>query len=70
MEIFFAKLDPDKYLVNAKKMYENEVKNNEKIDSQGLPIFLISHRSPPATIRRMHSAFLFRQETLIRSPLS
>ena len=31
MEIFFAKLSPHKYLVNAKRAYEAECKRNEKI---------------------------------------
>ena len=33
MEIFFAKLNPHKYLINAKKRYELEVDKNEKIHS-------------------------------------
>ena len=33
MEIFFAILNPHKYLVNIKKLYEKESKNNEKINS-------------------------------------
>lgn len=31
MEIFFAKLNPHKYLVNAKRAYERELLHNEKI---------------------------------------
>ena len=31
MEIFFAKLNPHKYLVNIQKLYEAETANNEKI---------------------------------------
>lgn len=31
MEIFFAKLNPQKYLINAKRAYETELKRNEKI---------------------------------------
>ncbi len=31
MEIFFARLDPNKYLINAKRAYETEYKRNEKI---------------------------------------
>ena len=31
MEIFFTKLDPQKFLLNAKKLYEKEAKRNEAI---------------------------------------
>ena len=31
MEIFFTKLDPQKFLLNAKKLYEKEAKKNEAI---------------------------------------
>ena len=31
IEIFFAKLNPQKYLINVKKAYESECKKNEKI---------------------------------------
>lgn len=31
MEIFFVKLNPNKYLVNCKKLYENERDRNEKL---------------------------------------
>ena len=31
MEIFFTKLDPQKFLINAKKLYEKEAKKNEAI---------------------------------------
>ena len=33
MEIFFAKLSPNKYLVNAKRAYEREAANNEKLQA-------------------------------------
>ena len=31
MEIFFVKLNPNKYLVNCKQLYENERNRNEKL---------------------------------------
>lgn len=31
MEIFFTKLDPQKFLINAKKLYEKELRKNEAI---------------------------------------
>ena len=31
MEIFFTKLDPQKFLINSKKLYEKEAERNEKI---------------------------------------
>ncbi len=34
MEVFLTKLNPHKYLVNVQKMYETEMKKNEKIHKQ------------------------------------
>ena len=34
MEIFFASLNPHKYLMNVKKMYEKELEKNEKISDK------------------------------------
>ena len=31
MEIFFTKLDPHRFLINTKKLYEKEAKRNEAI---------------------------------------